>query len=407
PPPQPVSSASQEGDSKAPAQPVARASVRWMTNSKPQFGAIGPSHVDPRSGEILRADIGLESLSSRAIRTFRSEMLNSARDKDHQQDHQEAHCEHGALAADQLDYALQHMLLDSKLAPDSLEVQAFVLAYLKDTTMHEVGHTLGLRHNFRASRWRTAAQLQDAELTRKEGISASVMDYNPVNLSLPGQRPTTAFQTTLGPYDFWAIEYGYKDLSASPDAAAELRRIAQRSQTPPWTRALDYGNDEDLRLALDGSTILFDLGQDPLAFVQQRLSFAKTLLQQAGSTRIRPDDEAAAMRRRVNLAIREVMRGAGILLRQVGAVETRRDAPYNGRDALDPVPASTQRAALRILGEQILSPQVLSLPPSLRRRLAPDFLERDEASDAARTEFSAADQVLDLQRAVLRELMDE
>ena len=51
------------------------ASVRWMTNAQPAFGAIGPSQVDPRSGEILDADIGIESLSSRNLRALRSQVL--------------------------------------------------------------------------------------------------------------------------------------------------------------------------------------------------------------------------------------------------------------------------------------------------------------------------------------------
>jgi len=54
-----------------------RSSIRWMTNASPTFGAIGPSHVDPRSGEILDADIGIESLSSRSIRTARSQILST------------------------------------------------------------------------------------------------------------------------------------------------------------------------------------------------------------------------------------------------------------------------------------------------------------------------------------------
>ena len=54
-----------------------RSSIRWMTNASPTFGAIGPSHVDPRSGEILDADIGIESLSSRNIRAARSQILSA------------------------------------------------------------------------------------------------------------------------------------------------------------------------------------------------------------------------------------------------------------------------------------------------------------------------------------------
>jgi hypothetical protein len=56
------------------------ASVRWMTNVSPTFGAIGPSHVDPRSGEILDADIAIESLSSRSLRNLRAQVLAQGTD---------------------------------------------------------------------------------------------------------------------------------------------------------------------------------------------------------------------------------------------------------------------------------------------------------------------------------------
>jgi len=54
------------------------ASIRWMTTARPLFGGIGPSQVDPRSGEILDADIAIESLSSRSIRSARSEVVGGA-----------------------------------------------------------------------------------------------------------------------------------------------------------------------------------------------------------------------------------------------------------------------------------------------------------------------------------------
>ncbi|MFY8082131.1 MAG: DUF5117 domain-containing protein, partial [Rubrivivax sp.] len=148
------------------------ASVRWMTNAQPSFGAIGPSHVDPRTGEILDADIAFESLSSRNLRATRAQVLGrgftadwgsllqaadavregllpSAAPAGHM--HGEA-CLHGDHAAEQLSYALDVLEARGDLEPDSAEVRQFVLDYLKDVTMHEVGHTLGLRHNFRSSR---------------------------------------------------------------------------------------------------------------------------------------------------------------------------------------------------------------------------------------------------------------
>ena len=65
--------------------------------------------------------------------------------------------------------------------------RAFVAPTLKDVVMHEVGHTLGLRHNFRASTVYTQAQLADPSSPRQNGISGSVMDYNAVNIALQGR----------------------------------------------------------------------------------------------------------------------------------------------------------------------------------------------------------------------------
>ena len=59
---------------------------------------------------------------------------------------------------------------------------------VRDTIMHEVGHTLGLTHNFRASTVYTRAQLQDKDFTEKNGISGSVMDYNAYNIAAAGER---------------------------------------------------------------------------------------------------------------------------------------------------------------------------------------------------------------------------
>ncbi len=142
---------------------VGVASIRWMTNSRAGFGAIGPSHVDPRSGEILDADIGFESLSSRFIRTLRSQILASRAAVDWPAlmqsgieergidghghgaaPHDPLLCTYADQAAEQLGYALDVLDARGELDPGSPEAQQFVLDYLTDTTMHEVGHTLGL-----------------------------------------------------------------------------------------------------------------------------------------------------------------------------------------------------------------------------------------------------------------------
>lgn len=400
------------------------ASIRWMTNAQPAFGAIGPSHVDPRSGEILDAHIALESLSSRAIRAVRSQYLSvSALQLDGTAGHADASaapdtthaaddiCQHADTAAEQLSLGLDVLAAQGVLDPDSPRVRDFVLAYLKDTTMHEVGHTLGLRHNFRASRWRTSAQLDDPVLTRTQGNSASVMDYAPMNLPAPGktiEQGGAPFQTTLGPYDFWAIAYGYSPLPADPQQAAQaLLAIADRSAAPQEAEALAYGTDEDNLFGVDPQALTFDLGRDPVAFADRRIAIVQDLFQRLDRRVPAPHDDANLPRRAVGHGLRELARVGQVLMRQVGGVVTRRDAPGSRRAPLDPLPASAQREALGRLVDGYLGPQALSLPPGLQRRLAPDFLELQEADNVGRLDVSVAELQLALQRSVLAPLMSE
>eukprot|EP00966_Prymnesium_polylepis_P003819 86903-Prymnesium_polylepis.1 len=89
---------------------------------------------------------------------------------------------------------------------------AVVEAAIVDVVMHEVGHTLGLRHNFRASTAYSYEELSDTSFTSANGLASSVMDYVgafvPSNRSLQGQY----FSAAVGTYDKWAIRYAYLPL---------------------------------------------------------------------------------------------------------------------------------------------------------------------------------------------------
>jgi hypothetical protein len=411
------------------------ASVRWMMNADPLFGAIGPSHVDPRSGEILDADIAFEGLSARGARTLRSQVLgggprasapgfaapfvlppaltpapdavaagHGAAWHADGTPHDPRFCLHGTLAAEQLGYALDVLEARGELDPDGPVARQFVLDYVKESIMHEVGHALGLRHNFRASRAFTEAQLADPEFTRAHGISGSVMEYNAINLPAPGRTTGMAFQTTLGPYDYWAIEYAYKPMPPGTTPAAEraeLQKIAARGTE----RELGFGTDEDNFVALDPETIQLDLGDDPIAFAKRRIAIARDLFQRQEVRALPPDRDYAVLRRSINFAIADTTRAMGVLARQIGALRTLRDFPGSGRDPLTPVPAGEQREALELMLQTVLGADGLSLSPALQRRLAPDFLDRAEGAVA--TDFSVQQRLLDLQRAVLNFLLSD
>ena len=410
---------------------VNAASIRWMTNAQPWFGAIGPSQTDPRSGEILDADIAFESLSSRDIRSFRSQILGGSAAVDwaglmqlpdalplgagasDQRLAELMHarrlgqvCEYGDFAADQLSYALDVLAARGEIDPAGPEADRFVLDYLTYTTMHEVGHTLGLRHNFRSSRIYTNKQLNDREFTAANGLAGSVMEYAAINLPRPGETAGTPFQTALGPYDYWAIEYAYKPIAAA-DETAELQRIAARSAEPQ----LAFGTDEDNSLGIDPESLLFDLGDDVVVFAKKRLDIARDLIARQETRVLKPETDYAVLRRSVGYAVRDAAASAGILARQIGGVRTLRDFPGSGRDPLVPVAASVQRDALDTLARGILAADSFRLSPALQRKLAPDFNQRGEAlwggGGLVPTDYSIIGNVLEMQRTLLAQLMSD
>lgn len=416
-----------------------RASIRWMTNAEPSFGAIGPSHVDPRSGEILDADIGMESLSSRSVRFGRAQILNGmvADAGDGHAGHGHAghedvlmgglpadpraralmmdgrYCIFGDYMAEQLDYAMGVLEARGDLPADGPEAEAFVQAYLKDVTMHEVGHTLGLRHNFRSSHAYTLRQLADPAFTRANGIAGSVMEYAPINLNAPGEpryTPGMSFGDTLGPYDYWAIEYAYKPLPSGLTQAEEdaaLEKVAARSAEPQ----LAYGTDEDNIFGIDPEAIVFDLGNDPVAFANKRIAIAQDLLKRQETRQLSADDDYGKLRRSVSYALRDVARSATVVARQIGGLRTLRDAPNTGRDPLTPVPAADQRRALDVITGSLLAADSFRISPALQRKMAPDYLERFEAlrmgQGSAQTDYMPSVQVIGMQKALLAQLMSD
>ena len=112
------------------------------------------------------------------------------------------------------------------------------------------------------------------------------------------------------------------------------------------------------------------------------------------------------LRRSLAYAIADAGRAVGVLVRQIGGVRTLRDYPGSGRDPLLPTDAATQRQALELIAHNVLSIDGLAVTPALQRRLAPDFDDRGD-NPALPTDYSVPQRLLDLQRAVLNQLMSD
>jgi len=386
------------------------ASIRWMTTARPVFGGIGPSQADPRTGEILDADIGIDPTRLRFARyrlADSSTPSTAAASSPLGFPQGDAHdCRIEDFVAEDRGFASDLLAARGVIAPDSPEAEAFVLSDLKEVTMHEVGHALGLTHNFRASTVYTQAQLNDLEFTRKNGVSGSVMEYTPINLALRGEPQGTLSMTTLGPYDYWAIEYAYRPIAPEREAD-ELAKIAARSNEPLFA----YAYDDESNLAIDPDATPGDLGSDPLAYAARRIELAKELWERWEARPLEPGESYAALRRNISRGITQ-MRESGLLAsRYIGGTSVLRDAAGSGRTPLNPVAMAKQRDALKLIETGVFAADSFRFKPEFLRSLSVDFLDRGDAFDVALSpttfDFSVPVQVLAAQKAVLDRVMSE
>ncbi|MCU7373484.1 zinc-dependent metalloprotease [Paucibacter sp. O1-1] len=373
------------------------ASVRWFVGADIGFN-IGPSRSDPRSGEILDADIGLSDAFGRGARR---QIVDDIGRHSHQ--HADGSvCMDAEFSAAEAEFALDLLEAREEFAPDSPEVEAFVRSTIKGTMMHEVGHTLGLKHNFKASTGISAAQLQDKAFTEAHSISNSVMEYVAVNIALKGEPQAGFHRSTLGPYDYWAIEYAYKPLPKDSEAA-ELARIAARSTEP----ALAYGDDVDagtggLYDGMDPSANRFDLSNDPLAYYKKRLKLSQELWARVQDRQPQPGDDPLRARRSVLAGLTQLATVAELSAKYVGGMTALRDLPGStGRPSFAPVDPAKQREALQFLASGIFSADSFRFRPEFLSSLGLDYNERDLRglplsipASVARVQLGALDRLL-------------
>ena len=390
------------------------ASVRWFTGSDVGF-AIGPSHKDPRTGEILDADIATGSGFARQLRRLVAEDLGKSETADslalwianpleaHKPDHggDFLTCGYAWQSARELDFAMD--VLEARgIGWDSPEADALAKANLRRNVMHEVGHTLGLRHNFRASGIYTLEQLSDPAFTKVNGSSGSIMEYLAINVAARGERQGEFVGSTLGPYDYWAIEYAYKEIAPEVEAA-ELARIAARSTEP----LLAYATDEDagygpLYAGIDPEVNRFDLGSDPLAYYRKRIKLSRELWDRVQDLQLAPGESYERLTRSLASGMQQVGAVAPLVAKYVGGVRHVRDRAGTGRPLYEPTPPAKQREALKLIADSLFQPASFRFKPDFVSRIGIDHFDRPRNPDV-----SIANGVLNVQKAALDALYDD
>ncbi len=380
--------------------------ISWVIDLDTTF-ALGPSVVDPRSGEILKSDIifthgwvkhwisYLESLDPSKDPTATAaggdgggvapaglralDLAQEARelhevlgvegsgvaadpfhhhhhhghDHDHDHDHEHDHGRtlagrkkkpratsgaslrhahrHGRCMEARAKFDLSPKL--ARLAQELTDAEGFVAddilrSGMKEVIMHEVGHTLGLRHNFKASTGVTWAQSQDFEWTQKHGLSISVMDYLPLNVVSGRGKGVKVdyFSPTIGEYDLMAIKYGY---SAVPGEASGMPHALL---TALADQNLLFATDEDdaSNLGPDPFVTVFDFTSDPARFYLDRLDLVAELRPTLLDRAVFAGDEFTRYAAAETVLMKAVLNAATSLTKFIGGYtvnRARRAAP--------------------------------------------------------------------------------
>jgi hypothetical protein len=383
--------------------------LRWNVSSEPGYGAIGPSIVDPRSGEILDADIlfeanmvlgfkrGWHALVSPAAAL--EEMFNAT------QEELDALSQGAEMATFGAELAAQGGLLRAVLAsrneigPDEPVPMDFVNQALVWVTMHEVGHTLGLRHNFRSSADTPLEKLHDTEWTAERGVFSSVMEYPTTNIAPAGLPNGHYYNTGVGSYDRWAIAFAY-----TPDSD-RAKALAREAALPGHA----YGTDEDARGpgALDPTVSVYDLSADPMGWGKQRADIIRGIWNDLPLHVLTDNGSYLDVTEAFQMLLGQYGRAVAIAVKYIGGQYQYRDhvGDPNERGPFVPVSKERQQEALTFLTEYALSEDAFAIPPEVLQKFGADRWSHwgNRNTFRGRIDYPLHETVAALQRALLNQ----
>ena len=318
--------------------------LRWTSSPDPVFGGYGPSFTNPRTGEIIGADIMLEWIYL-TNRVNYDAIFNESSSLDS--------CYSSSMIQDGMILAKNIELNDPKIIEQAI----------KRLALHEVGHTLGLNHNFKGSYLHNVNDVHNTEITSKLGVTASVMEYPAINLAPVGIEQGDYFDVAPGPYDIWAIKYGY-----TPDLTVEqLDNIISEQNKHEHMFAND---SEDMRSpgrGIDPRAMIYDLTSDPITYATQRIELIKDAQENIVSKLSGNIETFEEFRLAHSIFIREHARSLEVISRHIGGVYVERFDPKNSitKKPYSPTPSEEQRRAMESLNKFAFAPEAFPINSKL------------------------------------------
>jgi hypothetical protein len=302
--------------------------IRWV--AEPVMNAMGPHVHDPRSGEIISAHI-----------IFWHDVVKLA----------------------QLWYFVQCSAVDDKARklPLADELTGQLLRYI---CCHEVGHTIGLRHNHRASQAYSVSQLRDPAFTAKYGSVASIMSYGRFNyVTQPGDGVKNLIPI-LGPYDFFAIEWGYKPIPAAKTAADEKKTLdewAAKQVSEPFLR---FGG-EDGPSTVDPTVLTENIGSDAVQATTMGLKNLDRLMDYLVAATTEKGEDYSLLEEVYKEVLGHRRNWFGAVAKQVGGVVEYRTLAGRNGETFVRVSKEKQKEAVKFLLDNAFSTPTKVLNPAV------------------------------------------
>ncbi|TBR60515.1 DUF5117 domain-containing protein [Mastigocladus laminosus UU774] len=411
--------------------------IRWI-NTVDGYFAMGPSRVNPLTGEILNATILVDASFVRALKNEYRQIIqpneqqnrtsltalmqnrllctngleankNPIKSKLFAKHLSKLAGEYdlcyGMEAANQFAFGSIAMSLLQETPPTTDQVKNYIHQYLRLIIAHEVGHTLGLRHNFRGSTMLTPEQLNNTDITRNKGLVSSVMDYIPPNIAPKGQKQGDYFPNMVGPYDDWAIQYGYTQFSAATPTAEKpfLNEIAEKSNQPELT----YATDEDM-YDLDPTADAWDNSNNVLVYSQWQLENARIMWDRLNQRGPVNGDSYSDVREQFGTVLGNYFQNIFYTTKYIGGQSFYRVHPDDKQRKLpfQAVPLEKQRQALALLQKYVFAENAFNFSSDLLNKLAPSRWRHWGSSPRiGRLDYPIHDWVLFMQSLVLWDLL--
>jgi hypothetical protein len=266
---------------------------------------------------------------------------------------------------------------------------------LKDVIMHEVGHTMGLMHNWKGSAAYEFADINSEQMKGKTAMTASIMDYAPTNIVVEGDGMIQGDHANIdiGPYDMWAIEWSYTFEDPDP--------IARRAAEPGLAFSAEEG-----QAGPDPQAKVWDLGRNSVDQAEAQMQFVRVARERIIERGV-DDNESWQKARQLysHLLGAHFWSVAGASNWIGGAyVNKYRKGDPGATDPITPVEVEHQRRALQFVIDNALNDEAYGLDPQLLRKLAVDQWY-DEGFQSM-PDYPIHDQVLSLQSVTLTMLMN-